>query len=58
MPKSIRARRAASADNGKCGGNMKAGLPPTVGRSIARMLRFKDCSCKLEKGTGKCVSKN
>ena len=44
---SKRAQNAKSADNGTTGGNMKSGLPPYVGRSIARMLRFKDCSCKL-----------
>ena len=49
-----RRQRAISADNGKCGGPGKAGLPPRVGVSIATMLRFKDCSCKLAKGTGKC----
>ena len=48
MPaKSKRVQNAMSADNGKSGGNMKAGLAPSVGRSIIRMLRFNDCSCKL-----------
>ena len=44
---SKRAQNAKSADDGTSGGNMKSGLPPSVGRSIATMLRFKDCSCKL-----------
>ena len=43
MPaKSKRVQNAMSADNGKNGGNMKSGLAPSVGRSIARMLRFRD----------------
>lgn len=55
MPaRSKRVQNALSADNGKCGGNMKAGLVPSVGRSISRMLRFNDCSCRLAKGKGKC----
>lgn len=43
-----RAQNAKSADNGKNGGNMKSGLVPSVGRSIARMLRFRDCSCGIK----------
>ena len=54
MPaKSKRVQNAMSADNGKNGGNMKSGLAPSVGRSIARMLRFRDCSCKLPGNVGK-----
>tara|TARA_B100000674_G_C37025832_1_gene551977 strand:- start:50 stop:223 length:174 start_codon:yes stop_codon:yes gene_type:complete len=49
-----RRQRALASDNGKCGGPSKAGLPPRVGVSIANMLRFRDCSCKLAKGNDKC----
>lgn len=53
MPKTKRVQNALSADNGRNGGNMKAGLPSSVGVSIAHRLRFKDCSCKLPGDTGK-----
>tara|TARA_B100000900_G_C20589842_1_gene721163 strand:- start:493 stop:663 length:171 start_codon:yes stop_codon:yes gene_type:complete len=49
-----RAQRARSADNGKCGGNMKAGLPPRVGVSLVTKNMFRDCTCRITKGTGKC----
>ena len=47
-----RKQRALAATG--CGGNMKAGLPSSVGVPLAQRLRFKDCSCKLNKGSGKC----
>ena len=40
-----------------CGGNMKAGLPSSVGVPLAQRLRFRDCSCKIAKGKGKCAKK-
>lgn len=40
-----------------CGGNMKAGLPSSVGVPLAQRLRFSDCSCRIKKGKGKCAKK-
>ena len=41
-----------------CGGNMKAGLPSSVGVPLAQRLRFRDCTCKIDKGKGKCAKKS
>lgn len=47
-----RRQRALSATG--CGGNMKAGLPSSVGVPLAQRLRFRDCSCKLDQGVKPC----
>ena len=47
-----RKQRALAATG--CGGNMKAGLPSSVGVPLSQRLRFRDCSCKIDKGKGKC----
>jgi len=56
MPNNRIRRQNALAQHG-CGGNSKAGLPSSVGVSLAQRLRFRDCTCKVKKGTGKCAKK-
>jgi hypothetical protein len=53
-----RKQRALAATG--CGGNMKAGLPSSVGVPLAQRLRFRDCSCKINKGKAgtKCGPKS
>ena len=58
MPTVGRARKQLALSVHGCGGNMKAGLPSTVGVPLTQRLRFKGNSCcKLEKGKGKCAKK-
>ena len=50
------ARRQRALSVHGCGGNMKAGLPSSVGVPLVQRLRFKTATCcpRVDKGTGKC----
>jgi hypothetical protein len=58
MPIGGKRKQRALAATG-CGGNMKAGIPSSVGVPLAQRLRFRDCSCKIYKGKAgsKCETK-
>ena len=50
-----RKQRALSVHG--CGGNMKAGLPSSVGVPLVQRLKFVKCCPRINKGTGKCGEK-